>query len=398
MLEAIFVLRTNLFARCWHPPLFYLSSNCIHGQENPFETQPSDQSIEQKPSWDEQKEKLLPGVVTIEGPNGSGTGFLTQINDTIVVITNIHILECASSESPELKIRTLSNTTLSPIGIYGAMGHDIALLRIPNEKDLAEFVIPYSPNLTELISIEDEISIPGNSKGGGALLWTKGDVIGLGPDRIEHNAPTYQGNSGSPIIHRISAKVIGVESYATYESLSNDVYAKSSFQNRDSPIKSDVRHFAYRLDSVKSWYAINLKTFCDFAEKMGKYKEERSQILGFLFSMSENEWQRNRRIVSAWNHFTHEIDNFSNNRRDYVGSDGYTNYYRSYSTISPIERKRIKKRLIGDLHNIVYSQIYTDTKRGQICYDYFTEELRHEAKIRDWIMGYLKDWNFELNQ
>jgi len=98
---------------------------------------------------------------------------------------------------------------------------------------------------------KDAILIPGNSLGAGTILQATGQVVAIGPRNIEHDAPTYAGNSGSPIILKKNWNVVGIDTYSKNNSLKrwDD---KFSFKQPASQIKNDVRLFGYRLDSIPS--------------------------------------------------------------------------------------------------------------------------------------------------
>jgi hypothetical protein len=106
-------------------------------------------------------------------------------------------------------------------------------------------------DLSKHVAQGDKLTIPGNSEGDGVVTQTHGQLLAIGGQRIETDCPVYPGNSGSPIIHRKSGKVIGVLTEA--ERLIFDEFTKHSFKDKKSAIKSEVRYFGYRLDTVSSW-------------------------------------------------------------------------------------------------------------------------------------------------
>ena len=65
------------------------------------------------------------------------------------------------------------------------------------------------------VKIGDAIVVLGNSGGGGVVTKLEGKLVGIGPDRIEVSAEFIPGNSGSPIIHVPTGKVIGIATYLT---------------------------------------------------------------------------------------------------------------------------------------------------------------------------------------
>src|SRR6185312_7757504 len=65
------------------------------------------------------------------------------------------------------------------------------------------------------VSIGDAVVVLGNSQGRNVVTEIEGKVTGVGPELIEVDAKFVPGNSGSPIIHVKSGKVIGVATFVT---------------------------------------------------------------------------------------------------------------------------------------------------------------------------------------
>jgi len=85
----------------------------------------------------------------------------------------------------------------------------------------------------------------GNSQGSDVVTVIPGKVTGMGPALVEVDAPFVQGNSGSPIIHVKTGKLIGIATFA--------VVRKVDSLSKDSQFASGVRRFGYRLDMVRLW-------------------------------------------------------------------------------------------------------------------------------------------------
>jgi hypothetical protein len=199
-------------------------------------------------------------MVVITGDKGSGTGFFAKIKDTVFLVTNMHVI----SGQTAIKAKTMEGTDVKITGIFGAHDADIALLTLA-EVPKAYFETEGSVNTAHKTG--DPILIPGNSLGGGTILQTEGKLVALGPVKIEHDAPTFHGNSGSPILSAVSWKVLGVDTESVTVSMS-DKSDSASARNAGSQIKSSVRLFGYRLDSVAQWEAIEWARFAQQSKRL----------------------------------------------------------------------------------------------------------------------------------
>src|SRR6185436_6708796 len=85
----------------------------------------------------------------------------------------------------------------------------------------------------------------------GVVKPVLGRVLGVGPNLVEVSAEFMPGNSGSPIIHLKSGKVVGIASYASVK----------AFEAGAGRIAVEVRRFGYRIDSVQSWQPVNWQLY-----------------------------------------------------------------------------------------------------------------------------------------
>ncbi len=119
----------------------------------------------------------------------------------------------------------------------------------------------------------------GNAEGAGVINTIQGKIVGLGPNLVEVDAPFQPGNSGSPIIHLNSGKVIGVATYLTIRK-----YDSATKQPVKDPI---IRRFGYRLDSVKSWQSVNWQAFYAQATEMETIEKLTDDLAAFLQDLSK---------------------------------------------------------------------------------------------------------------
>lgn len=187
-------------------------------------------------------------VVAFQGANGSATGFIALFKDKPFIFTNVHVI----AGIDKITVGTFAGDELKISGVaYVAKDHDIAIVPL---KEIPEGCTP----ITILSKIggnainKDEIVVCGNSEGSGTILETKGSILGFGPKLVELDCPFYEGNSGSPIFHSKTRNVIGIVSHVKIVSKSSKI-RDASRANSNSAVKSDVRYFGYRIDSVKNW-------------------------------------------------------------------------------------------------------------------------------------------------
>jgi hypothetical protein len=184
-------------------------------------------------------------IVVIKGDMGEGTGFLTKTADGPVVVTNNHVI----AANPHIKIMTAAGTPITILSLKGAVDRDLVMFAI---KDDNYSYLDLGTDIEHTVLTGDEVIAPGNSQGGEVVLTTNGNVLGVGPDRVEVSNPIYHGNSGGPIFHVKSGKVIGVITQALKVRVANAI-DKASYADAKSAITGPMRYFGFRLDSVPKW-------------------------------------------------------------------------------------------------------------------------------------------------
>lgn len=180
-------------------------------------------------------------LVFVRGRGGIGSGFIAQFKKHKYFVTNAHVLAGNAGAALELLDRT--PLQLQTNGAIAAVGHDLIAILVSAGGD----GIPTIDSVDADVSVGDDVVAFGNALAGGVINPLLGKVVGLGPRTIEVNAQFEPGNSGGPIIHLRSGKVIGVATYATR-------HGKLSGEK-------STRRFAYRLDTVAAWQLLDYKRF-----------------------------------------------------------------------------------------------------------------------------------------
>ncbi len=207
-------------------------------------------------------------IVFIKDKTGSGSGFIALMKGRKVLITNAHVM--AALRMPVFELLDRSTLRLGAASV--ATGHDLVAFVVLG----GGTGIPIESEVESEVKIGDPVVVLGNASGAGVVNTLEGEVLGIGPDRIEISAPFEKGNSGSPIVHLPSGKVIGVATYARLDTLLSG--------------KEKVRRFGYRLDSAKTWQLIDWNRFraeSELAEKIVTATFELEDVLSGFAKESE---------------------------------------------------------------------------------------------------------------
>lgn len=216
-------------------------------------------------------------VVEMSGEkSGAGTGFFAKLNGKVFLITNVHVI--AGLAEPRAK--TVTGEEIPVKKVFTARNHDIAIVPLNAVPDGCA-VLEIENKVQDSVKEGDKIVVYGNSLGSHTMLETRGSVLALGSNLIELDCPFFSGNSGSPVFHLSTRKVVSVVSYvSTYKSLSDTNTA--SRNDSKSAIKKDTRYFSYRLDSIKKWDASDPRELMRQSELFDGYKKKIGGIVEFL--------------------------------------------------------------------------------------------------------------------
>jgi hypothetical protein len=136
--------------------------------------------------------QVSPSLAIITAGTSTGSGFICDISGKIRLVTNEHVLRNGRPISA-----TLINGQKLRLGstIHLADDLDLAIIDIIETNDISYLTLSSKPP-----QIGEHIYVFGNSDGGGVATSLEGNIIGVGPDRVEIDAAFVLGNSGSPII------------------------------------------------------------------------------------------------------------------------------------------------------------------------------------------------------
>jgi S1-C subfamily serine protease len=175
-------------------------------------------------------------LLLVEGDRGRGSASIIKFRGNPLIVTNAHVL----SGNTRVSFRTLDNRTLNA-GTFGvARDVDLAVFTQDDLNDGLEIL----ENSDQTAAVGDEIVVLGNSLGKAVATELPGRIVGIGPELIEVDAKFVTGNSGSPIIHRKSGKVIALATFATWQE--PDPAASKIRPFKD--VRPLWRSFGYRLE------------------------------------------------------------------------------------------------------------------------------------------------------
>jgi hypothetical protein len=296
--------------------------------------------------------------IIVEGQKGVGSGFICALNGKAFAITNAHVM----SENTGIKLKSLNGSLLTPGAAGIASGHDIVRL---------EVVTPVKPleimtGIDEVVKIGDPVIIPGNAGGAGVVKAIEGKVVGIGPNLIEVDAPFIKGNSGSPIIHLPTGKVLGVATYLIERKVS---------EGDKGEVKVETRRFGYRLDSVTQWEPVNWQRFTLQAAQIAKIQDVSEDFIRLFNSISKDN------PISPGNYVSPDIQRALQEFLNVVDRGG------KHNIASLADRKEAVRRLFSDLRIVAKSDIGLFDSRN--AYDYFRREAVEEQQLREKIQGIL---------
>ena len=211
-------------------------------------------------------------LVFVTTADGAGSGFIAHYGTGTFLITNAHVAAGAKGAM----FKTLDGTQLQAGSPAAAVGHDIFLMALPHQGAPLEIMV----GVDQDASIGDAVVVLGNAEGAGVINTIQGKIVGIGPNLVEVDAPFQPGNSGSPIIHLKTGKVIGVATYLTIRK-----YDNATKQPVKEPI---VRRFGYRLDSIKAWQSVNWQAFYSQATEMESIEKLTDDLVAFIEDMSKD--------------------------------------------------------------------------------------------------------------
>ena len=111
----------------------------------------------------------------------------------------------------------------------------------------------------------------------------------------------------------------------------------------------------------------------------------------FLDKEPDYTWWEDGRLKRIADRFVEDAQKISSSRERFVGTDGIYDYYDIYRVIHPSERARLKRRVIGELHNYIASAKKKDLLKRDKIYPFLQADYRKAIERSEWLTNYLKE-------
>ncbi|AHF89086.1 trypsin [Opitutaceae bacterium TAV5] len=282
----------------------------------------------------------MAGIVLIQSNDGAATGFMTKLRGVDFIVTNLHVL----SGSEGLTFRNLRGETIAVGPAFGAVGSDIALLRI----EKAEGSLSASPDVMKTAKIGDKVVVVGNRLGSGVATQVSGLIQGVGPTLVEVNATFQPGNSGSPIFNLTTGEVIGVASYAETRKINIEAtYGTAARKSASSDTEIEKRWFGYRIDSVKKWESLDLDEFNRQAARIAEFREFSESLLE-LVQFRFGSARLHPRLSALFYNYEDQCRRMAGNRRGLMSET--QSFLRTVRSLAEASSRELKPETFYDYY------------------------------------------------
>lgn len=208
-------------------------------------------------------------LVFVEGKAGKGSGFICTYGSAKFIVTNQHVV----AGNPGVKFTLLDQTPIRTGQAAAAVGHDLMSFALLSDAHALEIMTEVEKNA----DIGDAVAVLGNANGDRVITPLTGRLVAIGPDRVEVSAEFVRGNSGSPIIHLKSGKVLGIATYAITRKVDSITGMPKA--------EPEVKRFGYRLDSVKQWQPVVWPAYSGEFAMLQKIETRTNDFIKVLVTM-----------------------------------------------------------------------------------------------------------------
>ncbi len=178
----------------------------------------------------------------VKSPDGRGSAFLVRLWEQPVIVTNAHVF--LSMKDPE--IVDINGRKYVPKEVLASKTRDLVIISYEGaEQEQRELLTAVGD--AGAIPIDTGVVAYGNSLGDDVIVTQKGKLLGIGPDKIEVDAPFVPGNSGGPVVLDEGGEVIGV---STYLRILEPDRSTTGSKYEATKLKRQVRRFATRIDNL----------------------------------------------------------------------------------------------------------------------------------------------------
>lgn len=282
----------------------------------------------------------------VEGKAGRGSAFVCRYQGKQMLLTNQHVMR----ENPDAKFTQLNGTRLKLGAPSAAVGHDIFGFELADELPALDLEMDFSDE----VRMGDDVLVIGNTEGAGVVKALLGKVAGIGPQLVEVTSAFMPGNSGSPIVHVKTGRVIGIATYAIVHNANSLTGEK----------EQNVRRFGYRVDSVQAWQPVVLADYQAESQATTKVHAFSNSLLSLLRAVRNHRTdlmdQADPRLQAAITFLRPLTESKANHSRTDV--------------------ERALKNFVGELKNVTLQDV--EALRPTLRYDFFQREIAEENQFR----------------
>jgi len=311
-----------------------------------------------------------------------GTGFVLSWRDKTFLVTNIHVL--ASMEQPHFLTVSGKNIEVNLDQVFLARDEDVAIAEILNADELfgegaasgsvaaldaigANDLAPFEllDDVEEKVKDGDRIIVLGNALGKRIIQKATGSVDGLGLDIFRHSARVKPGNSGSPVFHQKSGRVIGIIAYSI----------------KYSDGKTTEEMYAFRFDNIDAWESIgSWVRFRRAADRYAALEQRTRDLVQLSQGRLDPEMYNDTALRNVWFTLQDRIDAIR--RRQNVSSgDQYTDMVSAYQHFLTA----VEHLLFEDVNRFVREY------DGDYEYNFFRISALEQKEIRERLGEYVRN-------
>ena len=295
----------------------------------------------------------------VEDKVSMGSGFVCAIGGKTFAITNQHVL----AGHPGATLTLLNRKPLKMGQAAAAVGHDIMSIEVVSDAKVLELM----PDVERNATIGDAVAVLGNAEGAQVIKPFVGKLVGIGPNLVEVSAEFVPGNSGSPIIHLKSGKVIGVATYVT-------IRAIDSLTGTKAPA---IRRFGYRLDSVKQWQPVVWNNYGREFQLIQAIETRTRTLAGLLNAVRRSGAGGG----SDWKNINDEVLERAIRKYRSTYSQHHGNAFKYQDGLIKSDHARALKEFTDSMRTFSKGDI--EQANSQVRFDFFRRSLTDEQKVRE---------------
>lgn len=311
----------------------------------------------------------LPGVLLIEGEHSIATGFAARVHNLPWVVTNLRVLE----ENESVTVKNMQGETVPVQGIIGAVGADIALLRISNP-DSVKTLLPLAAEVFNTFKVGAKVAVVGNRLGGGVATEVAGEVRGLGPNRLDVSADFQPGNGGGPIVSLATGEVIAVAAWAQEAPPAEE---PAPVRGRAAP-PPELTWFGARFDAVTRWETIDPNKWRAQCRRMETFRKNSLALAAFATG--------NLIDARLQPEIAKDVDRYLERTNQPASAISTTKKIPGYYQVKPFLDTQFKPENVGEFRDLLrYVRAFADSDTREFSagdfYDYFRTNLSWASNV-----------------